>query len=85
MAKSTKRAAPQLFTADAKSDPARELHLRRSKGVGADHRPHAAMVRVDAHCATCGAHLGHIFPDGPNPTGDRFCMNGTSLKFEPKA
>ena len=43
------------------------------------------MVRVEAHCANCGAHLGHIFPDGPNPTGERFCMNGTSLQFEPKA
>jgi len=43
------------------------------------------MVRVEAHCASCGAHLGHIFPDGPNPTGQRFCMNGTSLAFKPEA
>ena len=43
------------------------------------------MRRIEALCANCGAHLGHIFPDGPNPTGERFCMNGTSLQFEPKA
>ncbi len=76
-----------LFSSDSKYDsgsgwPSFYEAMDPAKVTVKEDRSHG-MVRTEALCANCGAHLGHVFPDGPQPTGDRFCMNSASLDLKP--
>jgi peptide-methionine (R)-S-oxide reductase len=76
-----------LFGSDTKYDsgsgwPSFYAPVEGSVGTSVDHK--LLYPRVEVHCARCGGHLGHVFDDGPQPTGKRYCMNGVALGFEPK-
>ncbi|MEO8003519.1 MAG: peptide-methionine (R)-S-oxide reductase MsrB [Betaproteobacteria bacterium] len=55
------------------------------KGIATEKDTSFGMVRTSVHCSRCGGHLGHVFDDGPKPTGLRYCMNGVAMTFKPAA
>jgi len=80
--------ANELFSSDTKFDshcgwPSFNAALSENKVKLNQDNGHG-MSRVEVVCAKCGGHLGHVFDDGPAPTGKRFCINSISLKFEKK-
>ncbi len=75
-----------LFDSDTKYDSGSgwpSFYAPKAGAVGTTTDTSHFMARTEVHCAKCGGHLGHVFEDGPRPTGQRYCMNGVALDFKP--